>query len=98
MKVDGQLDLFSASANSLAPGPPGAETLRRIAWGMLDDDSLVTSFAHAGMRDSLALAAEAGRRRLALAIPALEALCRRFVGLVLIGSYPNRLPPSMRSP
>lgn len=47
---------------------------------MLDDDRLVAALHSAGMHDSLELAAEAGRRRLAAAVPALETLCRRFAG------------------
>ncbi len=40
--------------------------------------------------DSLALAAEAGRRGLAAAIPALEALCRRFAGFGLDRVVPEQ--------
>lgn len=76
---DRQLDLFSATG-----GPertrPSHETRPVVAWDVLADESLVAALSDAGIADSLALAAEAGRRRLAAAIPALEALCRRFTG------------------
>lgn len=51
-----------------------------IAAEGLDDRSLVAAFADTGVRNSIAVAAEAGRRRLLAAIPALEAACRRFSG------------------
>src|SRR6202030_2720518 len=46
----------------------------------MEDDELVAALPHATITDSLALAAEAGRRRMTAAIPALEALCGRFSG------------------
>jgi HEAT repeats len=51
-----------------------------VACDSFDDDSLIAAIPDSGISDSLALAAEAGRRRLTAAIPALEALCRRFTG------------------
>jgi HEAT repeat protein len=75
-----QLDLFSASA-----GPPERDVPARtigpiIACDTLDDDSLLAAIPNAGIRESVALVTEAGRRRLAAAIPVLEGLCRRFAG------------------
>jgi HEAT repeat protein len=75
-----QLDLFSATADLVERVPASNETRPDIAYDTLDNDSLIAALPHAGIRDSLALAAEAGRRRLPEAIPALEALCRRFAG------------------
>jgi hypothetical protein len=46
----------------------------------MEDEELLAVLPHARIADSVALAAEAGRRRLMAAIPALEALCRRFCG------------------
>src|SRR6202030_1269628 len=46
----------------------------------MEDDELVAALPHATITDSLALAAEAGRRRMTAAVPALEALCGRFAG------------------
>jgi hypothetical protein len=47
--------------------------------GIADDDLLAT-LPDAGLADSVALAVEAGRRRMTAAVPALEALCNRFSG------------------
>jgi HEAT repeat protein len=77
---NGQLDLFIAGADRAERRSPGAGIRPEVACDSLDDDSLIAAIPHAGMSDSLALAAEAGRRRLTRAIPALEALCRRFAG------------------
>jgi HEAT repeat protein len=45
-----------------------------------DDEKLIAAIPESGLADSHSLAAEAGRRRLAGAVPALAALCRRFTG------------------
>jgi hypothetical protein len=74
-----QLDLFAAGDVKPAPAPPsmaGATTLPSA----MGDDALVAAIPGAGLRDAPALAEEAGRRRLAAAIPALAALCSRFAG------------------
>src|SRR6266850_2452519 len=75
-----QLDLFSVST-----GPPERDVAARttepvIACDTLDDDSLLAAIPNACIRESVALVTEAGRRRLAAAIPVLEGLCRRFAG------------------
>jgi hypothetical protein len=44
------------------------------------NDELLAALPHARITDNLVLAAEAGRRRMAGAVPALEALCGRFAG------------------
>jgi hypothetical protein len=44
----------------------------------LTDTALVAALVAAGPRDCVTLAAEAGQRRLAEAVPGLAALCRRF--------------------
>jgi hypothetical protein len=80
MAAGEQLDLFSASAGSAERDLPGATTGRVTACDTLDDDSLLAAIPNAGMRETLALVAEAERRRLPAAIPVLEALCRRFTG------------------
>lgn len=46
----------------------------------MDDAALIAAIPQASLADCSRLAAEAGRRRLAGAIPALAALCRRFTG------------------
>jgi hypothetical protein len=72
-----QLDLFLSSG--AAPvrlagtaDPPAVE--------QLDDAALLTALADAGLADAPRLAAEAGRRRLVAAIPALVTVCRRLTG------------------
>jgi len=71
-----QLDLFESVVAGAAPFPavdaPAAETL--------DDAALIAALPDAGLAGAPALAAEAGRRRLAAAVPALEVLCRRLTG------------------
>jgi HEAT repeat protein len=80
MSPEEQLDLFSAGAGPVLSHPPIEETRPAIAWDTVDDDSLVAALPDARLRACFAIAAEAGRRRLPAAIPALEALCRRFTG------------------
>jgi HEAT repeat protein len=46
----------------------------------MENDELLAGLPHARIVDSVALAGEAGRRRMTAAIPALAALCRRFAG------------------
>lgn len=46
----------------------------------MDDAALIAAIGEAGLADGSGLAAEIGRRRLAAAVPALAALCRRFAG------------------
>src|SRR5580765_5553212 len=52
----------------------------RPAATVLGDQALIAAIPDSNLADSIALASEAGRRRLAAAVPALEALCRRFSG------------------
>ncbi len=75
-----QLDLFRHPP-ALAGPRPSDEVMRPvIAPETIEDDELLAALPHAGIADSLALAAEAGRRRMTAAVPALETLCRRFAG------------------
>jgi hypothetical protein len=46
----------------------------------MNDAALIAAIPESSLADSALLAAEAGRRRLGQAIPALAALCRRFAG------------------
>src|SRR6266404_1075232 len=74
-----QLDLFSVRSGPAQRDVPGRTSEPVIAC-TLDDASLLAAIPNAGIRDSVALVVEAGRRRLAAAIPVLEALCLRFAG------------------
>jgi HEAT repeat protein len=74
-----QLDLFSHTS---------VEVARQLSHSLyhaflaaeIDDESLVAAIPGATLGDSRTLVAEAGRRRLATAVPALAALCRSFAG------------------
>jgi len=74
-----QLDLFWTACIPIGrPSPPSFG--RASAAADLADQALIDAIPKANLADGTALAAEAGRRRLAVAVPALAALCRRFVG------------------
>ncbi len=76
-----QLDLFSEGASSAEHRPPRAITRQEaLVPASFDDAALIEAIPDAGIANATELAAEAGRRRLAAAVPALERLCRRFVG------------------
>lgn len=74
-----QLDLFSDAGTRVEWSLPQSRGLPPAA-AELEDHALIAAIPAAGLADSAALAAEAGRRRLAAAVPALESLCRRFAG------------------
>ena len=76
----GQLDLFSARAPLREPDPRPGEIVRCVDASALSDDVLVAAIPHASIAESRLLAAEAARRRIAAAIPALENLCHRLTG------------------
>jgi len=80
MAAGEQLDLFNLSAGPAERSLPGGTAGRVVACDTLDDDSLLAAIPGAGMRETVVLVAEAGRRRLPTAIPVLETLCRRFAG------------------
>jgi len=75
-----QLDLFGLIPAPVEP-PPSEDTARLAAAAdTLEDEELLAALPYAGIADSISLAAEAARRRMTAAVPALEALCRRFSG------------------
>ena len=76
---DQQLDLFSSSGIQAERPLPQSMGVRPTATA-LDDQALIAAIPESNLADSIALAAEAGRRRLAAAVPSLETLCRRFSG------------------
>jgi HEAT repeat protein len=73
-----QLDLFAADPIGIEPDGWSAPPPLRAA--DLADAALIAAFPDARLATAPSLAAEAGRRRLVGAIPALERLCRRLVG------------------
>ena len=74
-----QLDLFSSAGIQAERPLPQSMELRPAA-AVLDDQALIAAIPESNLAHSRALATEAGRRRLAAAVPSLEALCRRFSG------------------
>ena len=77
--LEQQLDLFSAKGITVEqPFPQRLAFCPAVA--VLGDEALIAAIPAATLDDCAALVAEAARRRLTAAIPALEALCRRFTG------------------
>src|SRR6202171_2371217 len=87
--TDQQLDLFS-SASIQAERPPPQSLELRLTATALDDQALIDAIPESNLADSIALAAEAGRRRLAAAVPSLETLCRRFSGFGIDRMVPEQ--------
>jgi hypothetical protein len=85
-----QLDLFASSgapwsrptATTRTSGPAPAE---------YDDAALLAAIPTSGLADGPALAADAGRRRIVVAIPVLEDYCRRFAGFGLRKALPEQV-------
>ena len=74
-----QLDLFSDI--DVETTSRVQESARRpVVAADLDDAALIAAIPGASLADCATLAAEAARRRLRAAVPALAALCRRFTG------------------
>jgi hypothetical protein len=84
-----QLNLFSAAGFAVEQPLP-QRLAHHPAVGDLDDEALIAAIPTATLGDCTALAAEAARRRLAAAIPALEALCRRFTGFGIVRVVPEQ--------
>jgi HEAT repeat protein len=74
-----QLDLFSDAGVGMEQ-PPSQRAGHLLVAADMDDETLVSAIPESTLADSSVLCAEAGRRRLAAAVPALAALCRRFAG------------------
>lgn len=74
-----QLDLFS-DVDVQAESRPARGMRSQVDAADMDDTTLIAAIPGAGLADSAALAAEAARRRLRSAVPALAALCRRLAG------------------
>jgi hypothetical protein len=87
---DRQLDLFAGAGRRPEQTAVPVVGRPRLVAAELDDEALVTAIPFASLGDCRSLAAEAGRRRLAAAIPALEALCRRFCGFGVEQAIPEQ--------
>jgi len=74
-----QLDLFSDVGEGVSQG--SSQFMRRcLVSSEMNDEELIAAIPESSLADSCILAAEAGRRRLSAAVPALATLCRRFAG------------------
>jgi hypothetical protein len=73
-----QLDLFGDRPELDRPSEGAPAT--PIAPEGLSDKDLISAIPDVTLADALAMTAEAGKRRLSAAVPALTALCNRFVG------------------
>jgi hypothetical protein len=90
-QTDQQLDLFSSHTLATKTPLPEAAVRPRMVAGELDDAALILALPDASFSDCLALAAEAGQRKLTAAVPALEALCGRFKGFGLHRAVPEQV-------
>ena len=73
-----QLDLFAVDRIDLETGGLRAEP--SLCAAKLADTAVIAALPDAGLATAPSLAAEAARRRLVGALPALERLCRRLTG------------------
>jgi hypothetical protein len=74
-----QLDLFAHRGAAMERNLSHS-TYHALLPAEVDDESLVAAIPGSILAESRELVAEAGRRRLATAVPALAALCRSFTG------------------
>jgi len=85
---EGQLDLFSRSRGEAHRGRPSGP--KAVEPRSLTDEELLRAVPASGLADGPALMAEIGRRRLAAAVPVLEAHGRRFSGFGLDQPVPEQ--------
>ena len=86
-----QLDLFGAAGHRPECTVPAGLQRAPLTPRAIDDDALVAAIPRASLADCHDLATEVGQRRLAGAVPALEALCRRFKGFGVEHSIPEQI-------
>jgi HEAT repeat protein len=77
---NGQLDLFSEYVPPTSPPQRQIDEMAPPDASALTDEALVAAIPNASIAQSRLLTGEAARRRMKTAIPALEELCRRFIG------------------
>jgi HEAT repeats len=85
-----QADLFSNRGFRMEQPPPKHARRSCLVPAKLDDATLIAALPVASLADCRGLTDEAGRRRLVAAVPALEALCRRFKGFGLGHTVPEQ--------
>ncbi len=86
-----QLDLFSGHGAWVETPPQAKAERAALQPASLDDDALAAAIPEASLNLAQALAAEAGRRRLLAAVPALERLCWRLAGFGLDRKMPEQV-------
>lgn len=91
MQTGRQFDLFDGGGASTEEPLPFADSAAPVVASELDDAALIAAISRAGLRDYRDLIGEAVDRRLAAAIPPLEALCRRFSGFGLSRAIPEQI-------
>ena len=74
-----QLDLFAHGGAEMERSL-SRSTHRGLLAAEIDDESLIAAIPVSTLAEGCELVAEAGRRQLAAAVPALGALCRSFIG------------------
>ena len=87
---DRQLDLF-APRPAEKPADNAAPRRRSCDPALLTDEELVRALPGEGLQDRVALAAEAGRRRLKAAVPGLRSLCRYFAAWGVDAPVPEQV-------
>ncbi len=87
---DGQLDLFASAGIRPKPAPIAPAQRAAPPAADLTNAALIAAIPTATLADCRALAGEAARRKLVAAVPALEALCRRFKGFGLHHAMPEQ--------
>jgi hypothetical protein len=89
-----QLDLFAAGGvqrTGVADRWNCQSGRQPVCVTELSDDGLIDAIPSAGLSDCIPLTEEAARRGLRAAVPALEALCRRFSGFGLHRGVPEQI-------
>ena len=86
--ADMQLDLFAAAEPPMRTAPC---TSQEPVAADMDDERLLAFIPESSLADSEALCAEAGRRGLAAAVPALASLCHRFAGFGAVRAVPEQV-------
>jgi hypothetical protein len=89
---DGQLDLFAAAGfRQEGPNPFPQPHRQQVVAAALNDAALIAAISGASLATCRSLAQEAAQRKLVAAVPALEALCRRFKGFGLRHAIPEQI-------
>jgi len=86
-----QLDLFAATGVEAASTKSDWQPPPRLVPTELDDAALIAAIPNIRLAECRDMAAEAVRRGLTSAVPAFEALCRRFRGFGLTHTVPEQV-------